>query len=56
MFCTQIQKIFKFEPTFNYTTLRNFVTVCLILTKIASKVAQDSKEKSHKLRFKHFPC
>ena len=36
-----------FEPTLDHITLRNFRTVRLIFTKIASKVAQDSKEKSH---------
>ena len=46
MFCTQIQKIPYFEPTLDYITLRNFGTVRPIFTKIASKVAQDSKEKS----------
>ena len=35
-----------FEPTLDYITLRNFGTVRPIFTKIASKVAQDSKEKS----------
>ena len=35
-----------FEPTLNYITLRNFGTVRPIFTKIASKVAQDSIEKS----------
>ena len=37
-----------FEPTLDYITLRNFGTVRPIFTKIASKVAQDSKEKSCK--------
>ena len=35
-----------FEPTLDYITLRNFGMVHPICTKIASKVAQDSKEKS----------
>ena len=46
-FCTQIQKIVKFEPTFDYIMLRNLRTVRLIFPKIAAKVAQDFKEKSH---------
>ena len=46
MFCTQIQKFPYFEPTLDYITLRNLGTVRPIFTKIASKVAQDSKEKS----------
>ena len=36
------------EPTFDYKMLRNFGTVRPIFTKIASKVGQDLKEKSHK--------
>ena len=46
-----------FEPTLDYITLRNFGTVRPIFTKIASKVAQDSKEKSHEsaVRGKKFP-
>ena len=57
MFCTQIQKIPYFEPTLDYIMLHNFGTVRPIFTKIASKVAQDSKEKSHEsaVRGKKFP-
>ena len=47
MFCIQIQKIPIFwAETLDYITLRNFGTVRPIFMKIASKVAQDSKEKS----------
>ena len=48
MFCTQIQKIFKFwaDATLDYIMLRNFGTVRPIFPKIAPKVAQDFKEKS----------
>ena len=54
MFCTQIQKIPIFEPTLDYITLCIFGTV---RPKIASKVAQDSKEKSRKsvVRENNFP-
>ena len=55
MFCTQIQKKFPyFEPTLDYITLRNFGTVRPIFTKIASKVAQDSKEKSRESAVRGF--
>ena len=50
MFCTQIQKFPYFEPTLDYVTLRNLGTVLPIFAKIASKVAQDSKEKNAKRR------
>ena len=43
MFCTQIQKI---PILLDYVMLRNFGTVHPIFPKIASIVAQDSKEKS----------
>ena len=36
-----------FEPTFDYIMLRNLRTVRPIFQKIAPKVAQDFKEKSH---------
>ena len=36
-----------FEPTLDYIMLRNFETVRPIFPKIAAKVAQDFKEKSH---------
>ena len=47
MFCTQLQKLSNFEPTLDYIMLRNFRTVRPIFPKIAPKVAQNLKEKSH---------
>ena len=57
MFCTQIQKIPIFRANARYITLRNFGTVRPIFPKIASKVAQDSKEKGNEsaVRGKKFP-
>ena len=46
-----------FEPTLDYIMLRNFRTVRPIFPKIAPKVAQNFKEKSHESsrRAKKFP-
>ena len=41
------RKFSDFEPTLDYIMLRNFKTVRPIFPKIAPKVAQDFKEKSH---------
>ena len=46
------RKILKFEPTFDYIMLCNLRTVRPIFPKIAPKVAQDFKEKSHILAWK----
>ena len=46
-FVHKSRKLSNFEPTFDYIMLRNLRTVRLIFTKIAPKVAQDFKEKSH---------
>ena len=46
-FVHKSRKLSNFEPTFDYIMLRNLRTVCLIFPKIAPKVAQDFKEKSH---------
>ena len=46
-FVHKSRKFSNFEPTFDYIMLRNFGTVRLIFPKIAPKVAQDLKEKSH---------
>ena len=42
-----VHKSRNFEPTFDYIMLRNLTTVRPIFPKIAPKVAQDLKEKSH---------
>ena len=51
------RKFSDFEPTLDYIMLRNFGTVRPIFPKIARKVAQDFKEKSHESlrRGKKFP-
>ena len=56
-FVHKFRKFSNFEPTLDYIMLRNFGTVRLIFPKIAPKVAQDLKEKSHKSsrREKKFP-
>ena len=46
-FVHKSRKFSNFEPTVDYIMLRNFGTVRPIFTKIAPKVAQDLKEKSH---------
>ena len=46
-FVHKSRKFCNFEPTLDYIILRNFGTVRLIFPKIAPKVAQDFKEKSH---------
>ena len=46
-FVHKYRKFPYFEPTVDYITFHNFGTVRPIFTKLASKVAQDSKEKSH---------
>ena len=46
MFGKKYRKFPYFEPTLDYIMLRNFGMVRPIFTKIASKVAQDSKEKN----------
>ena len=46
-FVHKSRKFSNFEPTFDYIMLRNFGTVRPIFPKIAPKVAQDLKEKSH---------
>ena len=50
-------KFSNFEPTLDYRMLRNFRTVRPIFPKIAPKVAQNFKEKSHESsrRGKKFP-
>ena len=56
-FVHKSKKIPNFEPTLDYIMLRNFGTVRPIFPKIAPKVAQDLKEKSHESsrREKKFP-
>ena len=56
-FVHKSRKLSNFEPTFDYIMLRNLRTVHLIFPKIAPKVAQDFKEKSHESlwREKKFP-
>ena len=56
-FVHKSRKFSNFEPTLNYIMLRNFGTVRPIFLKIAAKVAQDFKEKSHESsrRGKKFP-
>ena len=56
-FVHKSRKLSNFEPTFNYIMLRNLRTVRPIFPKIAPKVAQDFKEKSHESlrRGKKFP-
>ena len=56
-FVHKSRKFPNFEPTLDYIMLRNFGTVRPIFPKIAPKVAQDLKEKSHKSphRGKNFP-
>ena len=56
-FVHKSRKFPNFEPTLDYIMLRNFGTVRPIFPKIAPKVAQDLKEKSHKSprRGKKFP-
>ena len=56
-FVHKSRKCSNFEPTVDYIMLRNFGTVRPIFTKIAPKVAQDLKEKSHESswRGKKFP-
>ena len=46
-FVHKSRKFPNFEPTLDYIMLRNFGTVRPIFPKIAPKVAQDLKEKSH---------
>ena len=46
-FVHKSRKWSNFEPTFDYIMLRNLRTVRPIFPKIAPKVAQDFKEKSH---------
>ena len=46
-FVHKSRKFSIFEPTDDYIMLRNFQTVRPIFPKIAPKVAQDLKEKSH---------
>ena len=46
-FVHKSRKLSNFEPTFDYIMLRNLRTVRPIFPKIAPKVAQDFKEKSH---------
>ena len=46
-FVHKSRKLSNFEPTLDYIMLRNFGTVRPIFPKIAPKVAQDLKEKSH---------
>ena len=46
-FVHKSRKFSNFEPTFDYIMLRNLRTVRPIFPKIAPKVAQDFKEKSH---------
>ena len=46
-FVHKSRKFSNFEPTLDYIMLRNFRTVRLIFPKIAPKVAQNFKEKSH---------
>ena len=46
-FVHKSRKLSNFEPTFDYIMLRNLRTVRPIFQKIAPKVAQDFKEKSH---------
>ena len=56
-FVHKSRKFSNFEPTVDYIMLRNFGTVRPIFPKIAPKVAQDFKEKSHESsrRGKYFP-
>ena len=56
-FVHKSRKLSNFEPTLDYIMLRNFGTVRPIFPKIAPKVAQDLKEKSHESsrRGKKFP-
>ena len=46
-FVHKFRKLSNFEPTFDYIMLHNLRTVRPIFPKIAPKVAQDFKEKSH---------
>ena len=46
-FVHKSRKLSNFEPTLDYIMLLNFGTVWPIFPKIAPKVAQDLKEKSH---------
>ena len=46
-FVHKSRKFSNFEPTLEYIMLRNFRTIRLIFPKIAAKVAQNLKEKSH---------
>ena len=46
-FVHKSRKFSHFEPTLDYIMLRNFRTVRPIFPKIAPKVAQNLKEKSH---------
>ena len=46
-FVHKSRKFSNFEPTFDYIMLRNLRTVRPIFPKIAPKVVQDFKEKSH---------
>ena len=46
-FVHKSRKFSNFEPTVDYIMLRNFGTIRPIFPKIAPKVAQDLKEKSH---------
>ena len=56
-FVHKSRKLSNFEPTFDYIMLRNLRTVRPIFPKIAPKVAQDFKKKSHESlrRGKKFP-
>ena len=56
-FVHKSRKLSNFEPTFDYIMLCNLRTVRPIFPKIAPKVAQDFKEKSHESlrRGKKFP-
>ena len=56
-FVHKSRKFSNFEPTVDYIMLRNFRTVRPIFPKIAPKVAQNLKEKSHESswRGKKFP-
>ena len=46
-FVHKSRKFSNFEPTLEYIMLRNFQTINPIFPKIAPKVAQNLKEKSH---------
>ena len=51
-FVHKSRKLSNFEPTFDYIMLRNLRTIRPIFPKIAPKVAQDFKEKSHEKNFR----